>query len=80
MNAEDQANLSLRERAIKDKEKIQRLRVKSPDHRRLFGLKINAYTIFFCSTPQKRQRLAEKIPSEYDYYVDRLENIEPIQE
>lgn len=79
MDETEQANLSLREKSLKDKDRIRLLGFKSPDYFTMFGLRINPYTIFFCSSPERRQRLAEKLPHCYGDYIDCLENLKPLR-
>ena len=72
MNEDEQANLSVRELAIRTKQKILALGFKSPDTSKMYGLMINAYTTFFYSTKARREAHAHKFladPENKDFHL-----------
>jgi hypothetical protein len=60
MNDEDQANLSAREYAIRNKERLRLMGFHSPDTTRMWGLMINTYTTFYYSSPTRREAHAHR--------------------
>lgn len=59
MSDEDQANLSMREQAINNRNRLSRSGIKPPDHRKFFGVRINRYTTYYYSS---RERMLNHIP------------------
>lgn len=59
MSDEDQANLSMREQAINNRNRLSRAGIKSPDYKRFFGVRINRYTTYYYSS---RERMLQHIP------------------
>lgn len=60
MDREEQANLSLREIAIRTKEKLRELAVKSPEYPFMFGLKTDKWTTYFFTSPERRSLFVKK--------------------
>ena len=79
MNEEDQANLSSREYALRNKEKLRLLGFHSPDTTRMFGLMINTYTTFFYSTPTRREAHTHKFLADPENKDFKLVYLNPKQ-
>jgi hypothetical protein len=67
---EMQANLSLREIAIRTKERLLALGFKSPNTAAFFGLEVNKYTTFFYSTETRRLNHVNKLIAEFGDQVN----------
>lgn len=66
MDNEEQANLSLRELAIRTKEKLRELAVKSPEFPYMFGLQVDRWTTFYFASPERRMSFMDKHRDEFD--------------
>ena len=60
MDKEEQANLSLREIALRTKEKLRELAIKSPEHPFMFGLRTDKWTTYFFTSPERRLTFMKK--------------------
>ena len=60
MDREEQANLSLREIAIRTKEKLRELAIKSPEHPFMYGLRTDRWTTYFFTSPERRLMFVKK--------------------
>ena len=79
MNEEDQANLSAREYAIRNKERLRQMGFLSPDTTRMWGLMINTYTTFFYSTPARREAHAHRFLADPENKDFKLVYLNPKQ-
>lgn len=71
-----QANLSLREVAMRTKERLMAMGIKSPNVQALYGIEINRYTVFYYSTKERRDKHALKLVADFGDQVS-LKFIEP---